>query len=286
MLRDGGNAFDAAICAALASFATESPLTGLGAGGFLLAHTAAGEDHLLDFFVEAGGRGLDPGRRGEMVAAEVEFDQTLQVFNIGPASCGVPGTAAGLWEAAERFGSVPFTRLIEPAVQMAREGVPVTSAAEYLFTILEPIVTVYEETRALYAPEGRLLKQGDLFRFPELGDALERLAAEGPASIYASELTERACEWIGERGGLLSPEDFAAYRPIEREPVRAAYMGREVLTNAPPSSGGILIALALDLLGALEADRPRRPGRARVDARGDGTVQPGARAGVRCRPRA
>src|SRR5262245_58241159 len=85
VLREGGNAFDAAVCAVLTSFAAESPLTGLGAGGFMLAHTAGGEDHLFDFFVEAGGRGLDPAGRTDLVAIEVLFDATPQLFNIGPA---------------------------------------------------------------------------------------------------------------------------------------------------------------------------------------------------------
>ena len=90
-LRAGGNAFDAAVTAVLASFATESPLTGLGAGGFMLAHVEGEGDHLLDFFVEAGGRKLQVERRAELVALEVLFDDVPQVFNVGPASCGVPG---------------------------------------------------------------------------------------------------------------------------------------------------------------------------------------------------
>src|SRR5213596_353077 len=121
VLRDGGNAFDAAVCAVLTSVAVESQLTGLGAGGFLLAHTASGEDYLLDFFVEAGGRGLDSSRRGELVAVKVLFDETPQIFNIGPASCGVPGVPAGLWEASQRFGSMPLRELVKPAVRYARK---------------------------------------------------------------------------------------------------------------------------------------------------------------------
>src|SRR5688572_6765617 len=113
VLREGGNAFDAAICAVLASLAVESPLTGLGGGGFLLAHTASGEDVLLDFFVESGGRGLDFSARGQLVEIEILFDEAPQLFNVGPASCGVPGVPAGLWEAAERFASMPFSRLVE-----------------------------------------------------------------------------------------------------------------------------------------------------------------------------
>jgi gamma-glutamyltranspeptidase / glutathione hydrolase len=251
VLREGGNAFDAAVCAMLASLTIESQLTGFGAGGFMLAHTAGGEDHLPDFFVEAGGRGLDPARRGELVPVEVVFDETPQVFNIGPASCGVPGMPAGLWEVVERFGSMPFTELVRPAVRFAREGVRLTRMHAYMFTVLEPVITHYPETRSLYAPEGRLLREGDVFRFPALADALERLAEEGPDWVYRGDGARRICQWVCERGGALSLEDLASYRVIERRPVRARYRGREVLTNAPPSSGGILIAFALDLLERL-----------------------------------
>jgi len=248
VLREGGNAFDAAVCAVLASLAVESMLTGLGAGGFLLAHTADGEDHLLDFFVEVGGRGLDPAARGELVAVEVLFDETPQVFNIGPASCGVPGVPAGLSEVAERFCTMPLSELVKPAIRHAREGIRVSPMQAYMHRVLEPVLTHYEETRVLYAPEGRLLREGETFRFPDLADALERLGVEGPGWIYGGPDCERICSWVCERGGALHPDDFAAYRVIERRPVEAAYRGRQVLTNAPPSSGGILIAYALDLL--------------------------------------
>ena len=187
-LRAGGNAFDAAVTAVLASFATEGPLTGLGAGGFMLAHVEGQGDHLLDFFVEAGGRNLQVERRAELVALEVLFDDVPQVFNVGPASCGVPGTAAGLCEAARRWCTMPFGELIQPAVELAREGVRVTPEHAYVFQILEPILTQYPETRALYAPEGRMLTTGDLFRFPDLADALERLAGEGPEWLYRGEI--------------------------------------------------------------------------------------------------
>jgi gamma-glutamyltranspeptidase/glutathione hydrolase len=256
MLREGGNAFDAAVAAVLASFAAESPLTGLGAGGFMMAHTAGGDNHLLDFFVEAGGRGLDPSDRAELVAAEVLFEETPQIFNIGPASCGVPGTGAGLWDIAQRFCSLPFPELAAPAIGYARDGVRVTAEQAYIFRVLEPIVTHYPETRELYAPGGRLLGEGDVFCFPDLADALERLAGDGPDAIYRGEVPTMVCDWVCRQGGTLSPEDFAAYRVVEREPVEAPYRGREVLTNPPPSSGGILIAYALHLLERAGEPRP------------------------------
>ena len=201
VLRDGGNAFDAAVGAVLASFAVESQLTALGAGGFMLAHTAAGEDHLLDFFVEAGGRGIDPSARGELVAVDVLFDEVPQRFNIGPASCGVPGVPAGLWEVSRRFGSMPFGELVKAGVRHAREGVPVSAMQAYMFRVLEPILTHYPETAALYAPEGRLLREGEVFCFPDLGDTLERLGAEGPAWLYEGEVCRRICDWVNQHGG-------------------------------------------------------------------------------------
>jgi gamma-glutamyltranspeptidase / glutathione hydrolase len=249
VLREGGNAVDAAVCAVLTSFAVESPLTGLGAGGFMLVHTGD-ENLLLDFFVEVPGRaGLE--RRGDLVPISVLFDETPQVFNIGAGSCGVPGTAAGLWEAMERFGSVPISELVRPAVRHAREGVPVSAMQAYVHTVLEPILSEHRETRELYAPQGRVLREGETFRFLELADALERYAAEGPEPFYRGEIADAIAAWVTERGGRLGAEDLADYEPVARQPVVARFRGRDVLTNPPPSSGGILISLCLELLERL-----------------------------------
>src|SRR5687767_11615754 len=111
ILREGGNAVDAAVAAVLTSFVTESPLTGFGAGGFMLVHDPGNEDVLIDFFVAAGGAdGAE--REAELVPIPVYFDETPQTFNVGAASCGVPGNPAGLERAIARFGSVPFSKLI------------------------------------------------------------------------------------------------------------------------------------------------------------------------------
>ena len=124
VLREGGNAVDAAVCAVLASFAVESPLTGFGAGGYMMVHRG-GETTLIDFFVAAPGLdGIE--RRAELAPVPVHFDaETVQTFYVGPASCGVPGTAAGLVRALERFGSVPLAdagRPRRPAGPRGRAG--------------------------------------------------------------------------------------------------------------------------------------------------------------------
>jgi gamma-glutamyltranspeptidase/glutathione hydrolase len=133
--------------------------------------------------------------------------------------------------------------------------VEVNREQAYVFELLVPVLTEYAETRALYAPEGRMLGEGELFRFPELADAFERYAAEGPDPFYRGEVASAIADWVTERGGTLTAPDLAAYEVIDREPVRAGFAGREILSNPPPSSGGILIAYCLDLLERLGAAR-------------------------------
>lgn len=256
VLRRGGNAVDAAVASMLMSFVAESPLTGPGAGGFMLVHTASGEDHLLDFFVAAPGHGLTEGRRADLEPIDVRFsEEAIQRFNVGPSSCGVYGTPLGVANALERFGTMPLSDLTAKPAQAARQGVKVTQMQAFLFEILGPILIHQPEGRAIYAPEGKLLGAGDEIRLTELADLLERLGAEGPGYLYSGPTAAEISQHVLERGGLLTEEDLSAYEVIEREPARARYRGREILTNPPPSSGGILIAYSLDLL-----ERIGRPG--------------------------
>ena len=250
ILREGGNAVDAAIAAVLMSFVTESPLTGPGAGGFMLVHTADGADHLLDFFVAGPGRGLTEGAEpAALQPIDVHFsDEAVQVFNVGPSSCGVYGTTVGLAQAARRFGTLPLGALGASAAAAARDGFEVTPMGQHLFDILGPILVSTPESAAIYAPDGRLPRTGERLRLPHLADLLDRLGAEGPGFLYVGDVAQAVTDWVLERGGLLTMADLAGYQVVEREPARARYRGRDVLTNPPPSSGGILIAYALALL--------------------------------------
>ncbi|MGK2956352.1 MAG: gamma-glutamyltransferase family protein [Solirubrobacterales bacterium] len=248
ILREGGNAVDAAVAAVMASFSLESALTGLGAGGFMIVKAPGSDAILIDFFVAAPGKGGHE-RSGDLEAAPVHFDaDTTQIFNVGAASCAVPGAAAGLSDALERFGSVSLLDLIGPGVRFAREGAPLNRQQAYVLRILEGIYTATPEAREIYAPGGRILREGEIFRYPDLADALERFGAEGAAAVYEGETAEAVDRYVRDRGGVLSVEDFHAYEAIEREPVSVGFNGYEILTNPPPSAGGILIAYCLALL--------------------------------------
>jgi gamma-glutamyltranspeptidase/glutathione hydrolase len=258
VLREGGNAVDAAVACVLASWVAESPLTGPGAGGFMLIHTARGESLLLDFFVAAPGRGLADPEPAALTPIDVHFSaDAVQRFNVGPSSCGAYGNPLGLATALERFGSVALADLTAGPARTAREGVEVVPMQAFLFEILSPIFLSTPECSELYAPGGSLLREGDRFAFPELGDLLDRLGAEGPGFLYSGDVAGECSDWVLERGGLLTRDDLGAYEVVDRDPARVVYQGREVLTNPPPSSGGILIADALGILERL--DRPHGP---------------------------
>ncbi|MGH2878875.1 MAG: gamma-glutamyltransferase, partial [Solirubrobacteraceae bacterium] len=249
VLREGGNAVDAAVAAMLTSFAAEPLLTGLGAGGYMLVAGPNQEPALLDFFVPAPTRARD-GSAAELEAVDVSFGDAVQVFYIGPASCGVYGTPAGVCEAVERWGTIALFELAAPAAKLAREGAPLNAGQAYIVEILGELLRSTPECAALWAPGGALLKEGELLANPELADALERLGRDGAQPFYEGDIADAVCRWLGERGGSIRREELASYRAIVREPLRMDYRDREVLTNPPPSAGGILIAHALGLLDA------------------------------------
>jgi gamma-glutamyltranspeptidase / glutathione hydrolase len=247
-LRDGGNAVDAALGAMLASFACEPLLTGLGAGGYMLVVGPDQPPTLLDFFVEAAGRGFDSSARSDLMPIRISFGDAVQVFNIGAASVGTFGMPAGVCEAARRFARLPLERLVTPAAALAREGVALNPQQAYIVEILGGIVTSTPEARAMFAPRGDLLRTGEQVRQPELADALERLAAEGSRPFYEGDIGAAIVDWVSARGGPLTRADLTAYEVLDRQPLRVSYRGRTVLTNPPPSAGGILIARALAVL--------------------------------------
>jgi gamma-glutamyltranspeptidase/glutathione hydrolase len=248
-MRDGGNAVDCAVAAMLTSFACEPLLTSLGAGGYMLVVEPGKDPVVLDFFVEAPGRGADASARAELVPISVSFGDAIQVFNIGPASVGTYGMAAGVCEASSRFGRIPLADLVRPAAKLARDGVELNGPQAYVIEILAGIVTSTPECAALFAPGGHVVQTGDVVRQPELAEALERLGSEGAAPFFTGDLASAIVEWLTQRGGVVTAEDLAAYEVVDRTPIRVAYRGRDVVTNPPPSAGGILIAHALALLG-------------------------------------
>jgi gamma-glutamyltranspeptidase/glutathione hydrolase len=266
ILRAGGNAFDAAVGAGFASAVCEPALTSLGGGGFLLARTAAGHASVFDFFADTPGCSAFADTPGRSAASDapgddasralephflpvtVHFPGGDQVFNTGLGSAAVPGTLLGLLQVHERLGRLPLAEVLAPAVELARKGVPLNYHQAYFLSLLEPIMTLTPAARALFAPEGSLLAEGDTLSNPDLAAFLETLPEDGARELYEGSLARRVAREMSEGQGLLTAADLAAYRVHERPPLRARYRGHLLLTNPAPSFGGRLLALALELL--------------------------------------
>ena len=250
-LAEGGNAVDACVAAAFAAAVTESPLAGPGSGGFMLIHRASDRStRLADFFV--AGPGLEgDGATGAMQEVGVSFGEgtTTQLFLIGPASCAVPGTVAGLAAAHKRYGRLPWRELLAPAIELARDGVELTETQAQMHAILDPILRFDDEGRRVYSnADGTLLGLGDRLRLTDLAATLEAVAAQGAAALYSGERARAILATVQGGGGALTADDLAAYRVAWRRPVETRFGGCRVLLNPPPSSGGVLIAYGLALL--------------------------------------
>jgi gamma-glutamyltranspeptidase / glutathione hydrolase len=231
ILADGGSAADAAVAACLASCVAETVMTGLlGGGHAIYLDAATGTVETLDCFVAVPGLGAPP-RRPALVELQVPFGAELVHYAVGPASCGVPGVPAGLDALRSRFGRLPWPRLCEPALALARTGVVMPPAHAACLAMLAPVMTM-NEGATIYSPDGHVLAAGDRLHQPGLVRALELLADEGPRSAYAGTLAESLLDLVRERGGLVTPDDLAAYEATWSEPVAVDYAGTRILSRA------------------------------------------------------
>ena len=258
VLEAGGNAVDAAVAAALVSWVTESPLTGPGAGGFMLVHRARDRStRVFDFFVSVPGLGLDKPELADMDHVDVDFSGgSVQRFHIGAASCAVPGAPLGLAEAHRSFGRLPWRELFQPAIELARNGVQLNDAQAYLHRILDLILRHTPESREVYERNGERLSVDETLVQTDLAETLEVLAEQGVGVLYDGELAAKISAHVLAHGGCITKEDLERYRVIRRRPVTASFCGEEYLSNPPPSAGGILIAFGLPLLEELGPGEP------------------------------
>lgn len=248
MLREGGNAFDAALAGIMASGLPEFILSSLGGGGFMMAYRAdRGETVLYDFFAQTPKQKRPIGEL-DFHAIHADFGPATQEFHIGAGSTATPGMIPGLFAIHNDLCALPFERLIEPAVQAARQGVNVSTFQAYLFTVIEPILTLNADTKAIFAPDGVLLKEGNLFRNAPFADTLEALAHEGERFFREGELAEAIVKQSADHGGHLTSRDLVDYTVERRKPLIQHYHNHSFYLNPAPCAGGPLIGFALGLL--------------------------------------
>jgi gamma-glutamyltranspeptidase / glutathione hydrolase len=230
VLDGGGSAADAAVAASLASCVAETVMTGLLGGGHgIYFDSDAGRAWNLDCFVAVPGLGAT-WREPDLELLPVLFGEELVHYAVGPGSCAVPGLPAGLAALWERFGRLPWTELVEPALTLARDGVSLPPAHAACLTMLAPVMTMNEGAE-IYSPGGHLLAAGDVLRQPGLARAVEIVAEEGALSVYSGTLAEALLGLLRERGGTVTADDLEGYEPRWDEPVETAYLEARFLTR-------------------------------------------------------
>ncbi len=252
MLRAGGNAVDAAIAAVTTSFCAEPVLTGAGGGGFMLVVPPQKNSVLYDGFARMPAGIQPPGFTPELKAAPIDFGDTIQTFHIGQASVGTPSLLAMLFEAHHRHGKLPLQEALAPGLDAARNGIRLNRLQASFIELLQPILDQTDSCKALHAPAGIWLQEGDYFRNPDLANTLEMLAIDGIDEMYRGDLAHAIVTTCTPHG-FLGMDDMRANQVAIRAPLSLHVLGGALLTNPPPSSGGLLIAFSASLLDRLKA---------------------------------
>ncbi len=241
-LQSGGNAIDAAVAMGLTLGVVDAHDSGIGGGCFLLIRRANGE------FIAIDGR--------EMAGAAATRDMYLRagkgdtnLSQTGALASAVPGSVAAYHQAVEKFGRKKWAELLEPAARIAEEGFPIDEVFARKLTATAADLARFESSRSIFLKaDGAPLAAGDVLRQPELAASYRALAQDGPDWFYRGSFARQIEAWMKANGGILTAADFAGYHTVVREPIRTTYRGCEVVSFAPPSSGGVHVIQILNIL--------------------------------------
>src|SRR5580692_10567177 len=255
ILKRGGNAVDAAVAVAFALAVVEPAAGNIGGGGFMLVRLADGRTQFLDYREVAPGkatRNMYIGANGKLIPNENITGSVL-----GYCSVAVPGTVAGLELALKTYGTLKLAAVMEPAIRLAKEGFPVSEKLARELNEEKSGLQQFPVSKRIFLNDGKMLHAGDTLRQPELAATLQRIAQNGAAEFYRGETARVVVDDITRNGGIITLDDLAQYKPKVREVLRAEYRindredsvhSWEVLTSPPPSSGGVAIIEALNML--------------------------------------
>ncbi len=250
ILKKGGNAVDAAVAVAFALAVVEPAAGNLAGGGFMLVRLADGRTSLVDY------RETAPGRATRDMYIRSDGTLDAEAATIGYRSVAVPATVAGLELARRTYGTRKLSEVMAPAIRLAEQGFPVSEKLARSLRAARPRLQRFSVSRRIFLKDGELFAPGDTLRQPELAATLRRIARGGAAEFYRGRTARELADEVARMGGLLTREDLAGYQAKIREPLRAKYKTNgsewEVISAPPPSSGGVAIIEALNILAASE----------------------------------
>ena len=243
VIRQGGNAFDAAVAVSSVLSVVEPISSGLGGGGLWLLHDAKSGK---DVFVDA--RETAPAAATEAIYLNADGSFNSDRAQNGPWSAGIPGLPAMLVHVAEKYGRLPLKQSLQPAIRIARDGFPVYARMERGYAAKRAVMDRYPGTRALFSPGGKPIREGDLFRQRDLANTLQLLAEKGFDGFYRGTVANKLVAGVNAQGGKWKASELAGYAVKEREPIRFKYNAWDITTAPPVSSGGIALAQMLQIL--------------------------------------
>ncbi len=244
VMKTGGNAVDAAVATAFAMAVTWPSAGNIGGGGFLVWHGADGHVTTFDFREKAPLAATETMYLDETGAVREGYPNHLGILAVG-----VPGTVAGLELAHEELGTLKWSELVAPAVELAREGIPITWALHDDFRERQEFWDRYPSSAKKFLKrDGSHYQPGDRWVQPDLAETLERIRKQGRDGFYKGRTAELIADFMEASGGLITLEDLARYEAVEREPIRGTYRGYEIVGMPPPSSGGVTMVEMLNIL--------------------------------------
>jgi len=247
ILRAGGNAVDAAVATGFALAVVHPAAGNLGGGGFLLLRTHDGHATFIDYREKAplaATETMYQDAQGNVIP-----ESSLQSSVIGYRSIATPGSVAGMVYAERKYGKLGLVRVVAPAIKLAADGFVLT--AEEAKELTDPDLAKFPDSKRIFQRDGNLYKEGETFRQPELAQTLKRIAAD-PDDFYHGKMAHELVEEVRKGGGLLTLEDLAQYNVVERTPVTGSFHNYTVISAPPPSSGGIVLLSALNILEAYD----------------------------------
>ena len=241
VIRDGGTAVDAMVAVGFALAVTHPTAGNIGGGGFLVYRPASGEPVAYDFREKAPARAS-----ATMWLKDGKYD--AQVHHNSHLAVGVPGTVAGLHLAWTEQGKLPWRRLVEPAIALARDGFVVSDGLSRSLKGVQRSMAKFPASVAQFTKNGTPYEPGEILKQPDLAKTLERIAANGPAGFYEGETAALIEKEMLANGGIITREDLKNYKAIKRTPLRGTYRGYEIVSMPPPTSGGVTMIEALNIL--------------------------------------
>ena len=248
ILNAGGNAFDAAVAVTAALAVVEPYGSGLGGGGFWLLHRANGFETMID------GRERAPMAASRDMYLDENGNPIAKASRDGALAAGIPGTPAAMAHLAERYGELPLARSLAPAIRYASNGFQVHEGFVTRLQRRWPAMQASGVATQVYQLGGQILKTGDMLVQPELARTLQLIAREGGDGFYRGDVAARLVSGVRRAGGIWSLEDLRGYKVVERAPIIGEYRDSRIVSAPPPSSGGIAMVAALNLLSGYDWD--------------------------------